>query len=89
MYRNQNNNKMNYKRTHEKTIVKQFAIRIDTDKIERENTSYLIDSYEVCIDASCERIDIMEEAIVEIVKSLNFDSKEMNYLIGLLKKEIK
>ena len=80
---------MNYKRTHEKTIVKQFAIRIETDKIERENSSYLSDSYEVCIDASCHRVTIMEEAIVEIVKSLNFDSKEMNYLIGLLKKEIK
>ena len=80
---------MNYKRTHEKTIVKQFAIRIETDKIERANSSYLSDSYEVCIDASCFRTDTIEHGIVEIVKSLNFDSKEMNYLIGLLKQEIK
>ena len=77
------------------TEKKQFAIYIVSEEYEVENpspylpTTHIRNSYEVCIGAYCERIDIMEEAIVEIVKSLNFNNAEMNYLIGLLKKEIK
>jgi hypothetical protein len=77
------------------TEKKQFAIYIVSEEYEVENqspylpTPQIRTSIEVCIGASCERVDIMEEAIVEIVKSLNFNNADMKYLIGLLKKEIK
>ena len=92
MFCNQKQKIMKFK--NQKTEKKEFAIYVVTEEYEIENplpdlTNHVRTSYEVCIGSSCERVDIMEQAIVQIVKSLNFDSIEMNYLISLSKKEIK
>ena len=86
MYRNQNNNKM--KRTHEKTTKLEFAIIVETEKIETKTFSHSRDSYEVCIGESCFASDSVEDSIVEIVKSLNLHREDMVWLISKLSKLI-